>query len=82
MLPMPWHETDACKERMKLLISIEEGMSVSEACLLHGVSRKTGHKWINRYQAEGALGLADRPRAHHSHAHQTPAGICSGSINL
>jgi hypothetical protein len=34
-------------------------------CAEHGISRKTGYKWLARDAAEGAAGLADRSRARH-----------------
>jgi hypothetical protein len=37
-------------------------ISFTELCDRYGVSRKTGYKWIDRYQAEGPAGLADRSR--------------------
>jgi transposase InsO family protein len=40
-----------------------ESRSVSKACRHFGVSRKTFYKWKARYEAHGAAGLNDRPRA-------------------
>lgn len=34
-----------------------------ELCERYGVSRKTGYKWIARYEDEGLDGLRDRSRA-------------------
>jgi transposase InsO family protein len=36
-------------------------------CKRFGISRKTGYKWLNRYEREGVAGLADRSRAPASH---------------
>jgi transposase len=38
---------------------------IAQLCREYGISRKTGHKWINRYRERGAEGLIDgrrRPR--------------------
>src|SRR4029079_18882318 len=43
------------------------GHSLAELCRCHGVSRKTGYKFIERYLAEGPGGLEDRSRAPHHH---------------
>jgi len=47
----------------------EDEMTV--LCGEYGVSRKTGYKWLGRYIAEGAAGLAERSHApvQHSQAH-------------
>ena len=43
--------------------------SHTELCLRHGVSRKTGYKWLDRYESEGPDGLVDRPHRAHVHPH-------------
>ena len=61
---MPWRETCPVKERMRFLTDWERGhFSVTELCSRYGISRKTGYKWIDRYELEGADGLKDRSRA-------------------
>jgi len=35
----------------------------SRLCEAYGISRKTGYKWVGRYDREGVVGLADRSRA-------------------
>lgn len=42
-------------------------LSFSELCRRHGISRKTGYKWLSRYKESGAEGLADRSRRPLSH---------------
>ena len=51
---MPWKETCAMEERLKLMLEWnEEEASVSELSRCYGVSRKTAYKWRSRYQREG-----------------------------
>jgi putative transposase len=38
-----------------------------ELAARYGISRKTAYKWIDRYEAAGPAGLADRSRAPHTH---------------
>lgn len=65
---MGWEETCAVSERMKFVMDVErEGRSIAEACRLAGVSRKTGYKWLRRYEEGGVLALQDRSRAPHTH---------------
>ena len=48
---MPWHETDPMKERQKFILEACGGLfSHAELCRRHGISRKTGYKWLARYE--------------------------------
>lgn len=59
-------------ERARFITLHEEGLySLSELCERCGVSRKTGYKWLARYQAAGLAGLEDQSRAPHSCPHRT-----------
>lgn len=61
-------------ERARFIALHEEGLySMSELCARFGISRKTGYKWLERYQAAGLAGLSDQSRAPHSCPHRTPA---------
>lgn len=40
----------------------QPGANVSALCREYGISRKTGHKWLVRWDQEDAAGLADRSR--------------------
>jgi transposase InsO family protein len=60
---VPWKVTDPMSERMKFALRIEAGERMTDVCRDFGISRKTGYKLWERYQAEGAKGLFDRPRA-------------------
>ena len=65
---MAWKETHVMNERMKFIEEWQAGgHSLAELCRCHGVSRKTGYKFIERYLAEGPGGLEDRSRAPHHH---------------
>lgn len=61
---MPWHRTEPVHERMRLFLAHSEGVySMTELCQSHGISRKTGYKWLGRFQAGGPEALGDRSRA-------------------
>uniref|UniRef100_Q07TU7 Integrase, catalytic region n=1 Tax=Rhodopseudomonas palustris (strain BisA53) TaxID=316055 RepID=Q07TU7_RHOP5 len=65
---MGWMETRVVDERMRFVMAVadhEEAFAV--VCRRFGVSRRTGYKWLERYDAEGVAGLMDRSRAPHSH---------------
>ena len=70
---MPWRETCAVSERMRFVLEVTRGeRTIAEACRLVGISRKTGYKWLERYDDGGALGLVDRCRAPHEHPNAVP----------
>jgi transposase InsO family protein len=43
--------------------------SVAVLCRHFGISRKSGHKWLARYRADGPAGLVDRARAPRTRPH-------------
>jgi transposase InsO family protein len=51
---------------------VERGWSVTEAAEAAGVSDQTCRKWRERFVAEGAAGLIDRPSVAHSIPSRTP----------
>lgn len=70
---MGWREICAVSERMRFVLEVTRGeRSIAEACRLAGISRKTGYKWLERYDEGGALALLDRSRAPHEHPHAVP----------
>lgn len=63
---MPWRTVSIMSQRCEFVRLAEKAeMSFSQLCCRFDISRKTGYKWLNRYQLEGALGLADRSRRPH-----------------
>lgn len=60
---MPWTETEPMKERMRFVADVERGLySMTELCERYGISRRTGYKWLERYEADGPVGLKERSR--------------------
>ena len=58
---MPWRERLPMDERVQFISDYQRQLfTMTEICDRYGVSRKTGYKWIARYAADGAAGLADR----------------------
>lgn len=65
---MPWKETGPMEERMKFMLLYQgENWSMTELCEIYGVSRKTGYKWLKRYEQDGMEGLQDLSRAPQEH---------------
>jgi len=58
-------------ERVKFVAAyLGKEVSFSELCARFGFSRKTGYKWVDRYEQGGVEDLAERSRAPHRHPHQ------------
>lgn len=63
----------SCPASRRLLVDrVRGGMRMSDACAALGVSRTTGYKWLRRFEAEGASGLADRSSAPRRSPRRTP----------
>ena len=60
---MPWGVTileDVRRSFCQAVLESEESMS--RVCRGFGISRKTGYKWLRRYEQAGEKGLSDRRR--------------------
>jgi putative transposase len=73
---MPWKATNVMDERTMMISDYLSGnLSIAEIARRRGVSRRTAHKWIARYEAESVTGLQDRSRAPHRHPNAVTAGM-------
>ncbi len=79
---MPWKETCVQDERVAFIVAWKQGGSMTWLCEAHGISRKTGYKWVARYEAGGWDALADASRAPHEPAARMPAAIAAAIIAL
>jgi len=60
---MPWNEIDVMTEKERFIALTQTGrFTTTELCADFGISRKTGHKYLRRYQTDGRKGLHDRSR--------------------
>jgi len=61
---MPWREVWPMEEKLRFIAAVlADEESMTALCEEFEVSRKTGYKWLARYRAAGAGGLAERSRA-------------------
>jgi len=80
---MGWTETGVVDERMRFMIAVEARReSFATVCRQFGVSRKTGYKWLARYQETGVAGLVDRSRAPLHHPQTIPPGIAEHCLQV
>jgi len=66
---MPWKETTQVQARVRFIEDwlAKEYESLAVLCRVHGVSRKTGYKWVGRFREGGRPGLNDQSRRWRSH---------------
>ncbi len=72
---MPWKESSIMDERMRFIIRLKDGESMSSLCREFGITRRTGYKILDRYEECGLEGLHDRARRPVRYANQLPAQI-------
>jgi transposase-like protein len=73
---MPWKETDPMTEKERFVhLALSGKFTITELCQEHGISRKTGHKYINRYNAYGRDGLKEFSRRPKTYAKTTDEDI-------
>ena len=68
---MPWKECGVWEERSRFVQDWNSGdWNMAELCRIYGVTRKTGYKWVERYEASGLDGLRDLSRAPRYHPNE------------
>jgi transposase InsO family protein len=80
---MPWKESRIVNERVKFIADVLKGEeSITELCLRYAISRKTGYKWMERFQQAGPAGLEDLGHRPQSCAHATPEVVTQEILKL
>lgn len=63
---MPWSPVTVEDQKIEFVaLAAQAGANMSELCRRFGISRKTGYKWLSRYERQGQTGLeplSRRPR--------------------
>jgi putative transposase len=73
---MPWRETSPVEQRLEFVREYKTGLfTMSELAAQYGISRKTGYKWLERYDADGVDGVRDRSRRPHHSPHATDPAL-------
>lgn len=53
---MPWKKESVMEQRLRFLIEAKDREeSLTALCRRYGISRKTGYKWLKRYEREGTV---------------------------
>lgn len=73
---MPWKVSGVVEERTRFVLEYERGLyTMAELCRHYEIARKTGYKWLERWERERLPGLKERSRAPVRHPNQTPREI-------
>jgi putative transposase len=59
---MPWKEQLIMGQKIEFVESVEKGEPIAKACRRFGISRVTGHKWMDRFREQGYEGLDEESR--------------------
>jgi putative transposase len=80
---MPWNRTNWMSKRVKFIAAyLEHEANFTDLCRDFGISRKTGYKWIRRYEANGAGSLEEHSRAPHSHPNAVSPNVVQAILAI
>ena len=77
---MPWEERTVEEQRKEFARTAIHSTNFSALCREYGITRKTGYKWVERYESGGAL--TDLTRRPHTSPNKTPAGVEKEILSL
>jgi len=73
---MPWKTVDQMDEKLRFIHLSQSGKyTITELCYDFGISRKTGHKYLLRYEQHGAAGLHELSRCPRCNAQLTDRAV-------
>jgi putative transposase len=80
---MPWREMLPMDQRMQFVTEFRSGLfTMTELVAHYGISRKTGYKWIERFERTGVAGLADQSRRPHQSPMATEPELVKALVAL
>lgn len=80
---MPWKEIRPMDQKILFIADyLRSGHTVTDLCMMYGISRKTGYKWVNRYKEIGSDGLQERSRQPHTSPQRIPYTIREAVIEM
>jgi len=73
---MPWQEVHILTLKHEFVLLAErEGSNFSQLCKYFNISRKTGYKWLSRFNDCGIEGLEELSRCPHTSPNRTTAAV-------
>jgi putative transposase len=78
---MPWQEVLPMDLRRQFVHDVLRGVApFAELCRAYRISRRTGYKWLRRFEAEGLAGLRDRSRRPHTCPHAVAPAVVAALL--
>ncbi len=78
---MPWREMWPMDQRMQFVTEYQSGLfAMTELAEQYAITRKTGYKWLARYDAEGVVGLLERSRRPHTSPQAVDADLVDALV--
>ena len=68
-------ELNAVEQRLKAVLEVLDGASVTDVARRYEVTRQSVHNWLRRHATDGFKGLVDLPSRPLSCPHQMPAEV-------
>ena len=80
---MPWSQTSPMdQKRLFVADYYRDVFTMAELCQSFGISRKTGYKWLDRFEEEGPAGLNERSRRPESSPSETARELVDALLEL
>lgn len=80
---MSWQEKNKVELRKEFAhLAQKEGSNIAQLCRNFGISRKTGYKWLNRFEQDNELTLLDRSKRPLHSPDTTPQSIQEKIFNV
>ena len=80
---MPWKGVTVSEQRQRFLEDFKLNYySISDLAERFGISRRTAHKWVNRFEKHGQEGFDEHSRRPHSCPWQTDPAIVEELVSL
>lgn len=80
---MSWKEVNPMQQKILFIADyLRQTSNLSDLCSRYGISRKTGYKWIQRFESTGINGLNEQTRRPNANPLQTPYRIQQAIIEL
>ena len=80
---MPWEGVTVSEQRQRFIEDyLLNYYTITELSQRFSISRKTAHKWINRYLEKGLVGLEEQSRRPHSCPWQTEPAVAAKIVAL
>jgi putative transposase len=80
---MPWRGESPLMQKISFVLDFQRGLyTLSDLADQYGVSRKTAHKWTQRFEELGKAGLEERSHSANEVANRTPKEIEERVVEL